>query len=157
MCQQGPANVNAGLCRGRTAGLVRPQLWDTRLVFLCCPSILQAGIALLLLLLSPRGQATLRAIAQGLGKPLTVQICTALLVQAGAGAEGVVRLIREHRICSLCGRAVRKLWLAQESKAWGWMCYYINMPKKQSPGKVARWMLAKVIGINWQWINLDWR
>lgn len=115
MCQQGPADVNAGLCRGRTAELVGPQVWDIHLLLLCCPSIPWAGVALLLLLFSSHpgwGQVTLRAIAQGPGKPLTLQVCTALLVQAGAGAEGIARLIREQRIY-----VVRKLWLAQESKA----------------------------------------
>ena len=101
-----------GLCHGRSAELVGPQVWDTCLLLLCCPSILQAGITLLLLLSPWVEGKRLRAIAQGPGKPLTMQVCTMLSMQAGAGAEGIARLIREQRIY-----IVRKLWLAQESKA----------------------------------------
>ena len=111
-CQQGPADVNVGavpwqVCRASgapgvghlPASLVLPKHPAGWHYTAASPLTLGEG-------------KRLRAIAQGPGKPLTMQVCTMLSMQAGAGAEGIARLIREQRIY-----IVRKLWLAQESKA----------------------------------------
>lgn len=109
-----------GLCCSRSAELVGPQAWDARLLLLCCPSIPQAGITLLLLL-SPWVRASdSEGHSSRPSKPLTIQVCTAVLVQAGAGAEGIARLIREQNI--YCEEA-----LVGSGKQ--------SLPKEQTPGK----------------------